>query len=97
MLNSNTVFILTTKVNKTFSFLDEATQPYIYDMNTGQTVKLSKKGENPYGIMIPYDFKYPLEKISINKAYPLFNNWGENAILSTFWYWSPDLSKVYTK
>ena len=35
-------------VDSKFSFLNEDTQPYIYDMNTGQTVKLSKKGENPY-------------------------------------------------
>lgn len=82
-------------VNKTFSFLDETTQPYIYDMNTGQTVKLSKKGENPYGIMIPYDFKYPLEKTCIKDAYLQFNNWGENPIISTGWYKEYLEDKVY--
>lgn len=76
-------------VNKSFSFLDEATQPYIYDITTETTIKLSKKGENPHGIMIPYDFKYPKEKICIRFAYDEFNNWGENRITSTYWYKHP--------
>lgn len=77
-------------VNKSFSFLDEATQPYIYDMTTETTVKLSKKGEDPHGIMIPYDFKYPKEKVCIRFAYDEFNNWGENRITSTYWYKHPN-------
>lgn len=76
-------------VNKSFSFLDETTQPYIYDMTTETTIKLSKKGEDPHGIMIPYDFKYPREKICIRFAYDEFNNWGENRITSTYWYKHP--------
>ena len=76
-------------VPKSFSFLDESTQPYIYDMTTGTTVKLAKKGEDPHGIMIPYDFKYPKEKICIKYAYGEFNSWGENRITSTYWYKHP--------
>jgi hypothetical protein len=60
-------------VDKKFSFLDESKQPYIYDVTTGLTVKLSKKGEDPHGIMIPYDFRYPKEKICIKDAYDEFN------------------------
>ena len=82
-------------VSKTFSFLNEDTQPYIYDMTTGQTIKLSKKGENPYGIMIPYDFKYPLERVCIKNAYSDFNNWGQNPITSTDWYKKPNEDYVY--
>lgn len=82
-------------VAKTFSFLDEATQPYIYDETNGKTIKLSKKGEDPHGIMIPYNFKYPLEKVCIKDAYSEFNNWGRNSITSTDWYKHPNESRVY--
>lgn len=88
-------YTFTVTVTKDYSLT--TARPYIYDATKEHAVYMSEAGQNPFGIMIPNNFKYPLEKISINKAYPLFNNWGENAILSTFWYWSPDLSKVYTK
>ena len=70
-------------------------QPYIYDMTTGLTVKLSKKGEDPHGIMIPNDFKYPKEKTCIKDAYLQFNNWGQNRITSTDWYKYPEVDKVF--
>ena len=73
-------------VNQNFSFLDESTQPYIYNMSTDKTIKLSKKGEDPHGIMIPYDFKYPVEKKCIKDAYSRFNEWGVTRVNSTDWY-----------
>lgn len=79
----------TITVDSKFSFLDEATQPYIVDETTGLIVKLSKKGEDPHGIMIPTDFKYPIEKVCIKDAYLQFNNWGQNRITSTDWYKYP--------
>lgn len=83
------------KVAKTFSFLDKDTQPYIVDLTTGNVIKLSEVGEDPHGIMIPYDFKYPLEKICIKNAYSEFNNWGQNRITSTYWYMSPNSGYVF--
>jgi hypothetical protein len=83
------------KVNKTFSFLDKSTQPYIIDLTNENVVKLSEVGEDPHGIMIPYDFKYPLEKVCIKNAYSEFNNWGHNRITSTYWYMSPNDGYVY--
>ena len=85
------------EVSEAFSFLDEATQPYLYDQTTGLEVKLSKKGQEPHGIMIPYDFKYPLEQVCITKAYTEFAKWGSKDILSTNWYTKPVNGKVYTK
>ena len=76
-------------VNSDFSFLNESTQPYIYDITTGNTIRLSKKGEDPHGIMIPYDFRYPKEKVCIKDAYSEFNNWGQNRVTSTYWYKKP--------
>lgn len=84
-------------VNKSFSFLDEANQPYIYDLTTKLAVKLSTKGQDPHGIMIPFDFKYPAEKVCIKDAYKEFNNWGSNPVLSTNWYTKPVDGKVYSK
>lgn len=73
-------------VSKSFSFLDPITQPYIFDISKNNTVKIARKGEDPHGIMIPNDFKYPLEGVCIKNAYPRFNEWGENMITSTDWY-----------
>lgn len=82
-------------VAKTFSFLTESTQPYIYDVTTGLTVKLAKKGEDPHGIMIPYDFRYPKEKVCIKDAYDEFNSWGEGKVISNYWYKNPIEGKVF--
>ena len=84
----------TRTVSKDFSLLDEAQQPYIYDATTNVEVRLAKTGQNPWAILIPTDFKYPSERISVTKAYPLFNSWGEGSILSNLWYNTPDKSKV---
>ena len=73
-------------VDKDFSFLNENTQPYIYNVSEGRTIKLSQKGEDPHGIMIPYDFKYPVEQKCIKDAYSRFNEWGETRVNSTDWY-----------
>ena len=84
-------------VSESFSFLDAENQPFIYDLTTKLTVKLSTKGQDPHGIMIPFDFKYPTEKVCIKDAYKEFNNWGSNPILSTNWYTKPISGKVYSK
>lgn len=92
---SNYPYVKATRtVSKDFSLLDEAQQPYIYDATTRVEVRLAKTGQNPWAILIPTDFKYPSERISVTKAYPLFNSWGEGSILSNLWYNSPDKSKV---
>ena len=82
-------------VSESFSFLDEENQPFIYDATTKLTVKLSTKGQDPHGIMIPFDFKYPAEKVCIIDAYKDFNKWGGNPVLSTNWYTKPVSGKVF--
>jgi hypothetical protein len=84
-------------VSESFSFLDAENQPFIYDLTTNQSIKLSTKGQDPHGIMIPFDFKHPTEKVCIKDAYKDFNNWGSNPILSTNWYTKPVEGKVYSK
>lgn len=88
---------VTKKVDKTFSFDDPATQPYIYDKTTNTTIRLSERGEDPHGIMIAGDFQYASEKTCIKTAYPLFNDWGQNPINSVRWYITPADSSVYSK
>ena len=84
-------------VSKSFSFLDAENQPYIYDVTTKLTVKLATKGQDPHGIMIPFEFKYPIERTCIKDAYTEFNKWGQNPVNSTDWYTKPVEGKVYTK
>lgn len=82
-------------VGSTFTLLDKNSQPYIYDKTTDKTIKLSTRGEDPHGIMIPADFKYPLDQVCIKDAYKNFNNWGQNSLSYTDWYKSPQNDKVY--
>ena len=85
----------TVTVDKNFSFLDASTQPYIYDTSKGWEVKIARTGDSPYAIMIPYDFKWPLERICVKDAYDDFNNWGTKLIDETDWYKSPNKNKIY--
>lgn len=91
-------FVVGTRtVDKNFKLSEEpdSEKPYIFNKTKNKKIYLSKAGEDPHGIMVAYDFHYPLERICIKDAYPQFNNWGENPISSTWWYMSPDQSKVY--
>lgn len=82
-------------VDAGFSLTDPNTQPYIYNKTKNLNVRMSKTGEDPHGIMIPNDFRYPLEKTCIKDAYLEFNNWGVNPVTSTDWYTKPETDKVY--
>lgn len=84
-------------VSKDFSFLDVTKQPYIYDKTKNWEVKIARQGEDPHAIMIPYDFKWPLEKICIKNAYKRFNNWGVQMIDDTDWYKYPEEGFVYIR
>lgn len=91
-------FVVGTRtVDKTFKLSEEpdSEKPYIFNKTKNKKIYLSKAGQDPHGIMVACDFLYPLERICIKDAYPQFNNWGENPISSTWWYMSPDQSKVY--
>lgn len=77
-------------VSSSFSFLDPNCQPILENRTKGYSIKVSRAGESPMAIMIPYDFKWSKEKIRIDKSYPLFGNWGRNMIESTDWYLYPE-------
>jgi len=84
----------TRTVEADFSLLNAAQQPYIHDATTNVDVHLAKQGQNPHGILVPWDFKYPTEKTPVKDAYPEFNTWGSNSILSSDWYKNPRLALV---
>ena len=88
---------VTIPVDVNFSFQNEATRPYIYDATIDNTVKVSLAGEDPHGIMLPFDFDYPLEKVPVSKAYEQFNNWAKESITSTDWYAFPNESRVFSR
>jgi hypothetical protein len=82
-------------VNENYSFLDANTQPYIYDATKDWEVRIARCGEDPHAIMIPYDFKWPLERVCIKDAYLKFNNWGMKLIENTDWFKYPVENLIY--
>ncbi len=84
-------------VDASFSFADAACQPYIYNKTMGREVRIATAGEDPHGLMIPFDFCYPVECTCIKDAYTLFNNWGQGDVMATDWYLYPTEGKVVTR
>jgi hypothetical protein len=91
-------------VDEDFSFAKAENQIYIYNKTTNREIRIAAKGQDPHAIMIPWDWKYPLEFICVggladknNVAYKNFNNWGVNPVMATDWYKNPTNGKVYTK
>jgi hypothetical protein len=70
---------------------------YVYDKTKNCNINLSGSGDDPHAIVIPSDFEYPKEKTCINTAYPLFNNWAQNAESDRFWFKNAMEEYVYKK
>jgi hypothetical protein len=71
----------------------------IYITNNGQggrTIGLPEIGEAPFALIMPGDFNYPQEKISIVNAYTTFRNWVNNANNYGNWPELFDPTKIYT-
>jgi len=62
----------------------------------GDEIHVPKKGEPPYALIVPGDFDYPAERVSINNAYSAFRTWANNAYDYGRWLDSYDTSKLYT-
>jgi hypothetical protein len=76
-------------VSQDFSFLKFECQPYLENRTRGYNIYISRVGEDPHGIMIPYAMSWPKERVRIDRAYSEFRNWGQNMIESTDWYLLP--------
>lgn len=84
-------------VPETYSFSNtEKDQIYIYNKTTDKNIKLSTKGDAPLAIVIPCDFTYPAETISINQANESFVKWGQGDNACYDWYKNNDSSKVFS-
>ena len=68
--------------------------PFIKNVTQNREVHLSVAGQNPHAIMIPFEMKWPIEKICIKDAYLEFNTWGNNPIACFDWYTRPVEEKV---
>ena len=62
----------------------------------GNEIHVPKKGEPPYALIVPGDFDYPAERVSIVNAYGAFNTWANNAYDYGKWLDSYDTTKLYT-
>lgn len=61
----------------------------IYDATIDHTIVFSGKGDDPHAIIVPCRFDFPTEHVSINTAYPAFQNWARNAKTDLDWYKNP--------
>ena len=77
------------EIGNTTSLMDFLKSMTIYDATIDHYITFSGRSDDPHAIVIPYDFKYPLERKSIIKAYPTFRNWTQNRNVDNNWYKSP--------
>ena len=89
--------------NRGLSSNDLFYRPFLYVMNTRQDIDLAEVNPHdgmidgngyPFGLIVPANWRWPLERVDINVAYPLFSEYrawlsGESTALSamaTNWY-----------
>ena len=58
-----------------------------------QTIEAPGRGEAPQMICVPAGWKWPMERVRIDQAYPKFGEWGSN-YASTEWYNEPVSGQV---
>ena len=71
----------------------------IYIVNYSQNrneIHGPEKGEPPFALIVPGDFDYPAERVSIVNAYEAFSTWANNAYDYGKWLESYDTTKLYT-
>ena len=62
-------------------------------------IHVSKEGEDPHGVVIPEDWQWPMEWVSIKVAYPDFVDFAKNQTAKLNWYEYPttESGKIYGK
>ena len=85
----------TITVDANVSIKDFLSQLSIKNLTTGKTIAIPAAGEPPYAIIVPTNFRYPLERVSILKAYSKFANWAQNRDSDKDWYVECDEELVY--
>lgn len=72
------------------------TKVYIRNISqNGNEIRVPKLGEPPFALIVPGDFNYPIERVSLINAYTAFNTWANNANNYGRWLDSFVESKIY--
>lgn len=72
------------------------TKIYIRNISqNGNEIRVPKLGEPPFALIVPGDFNYPIERVSLINAYTAFNTWANNANNYGRWLDSFVKSKIY--
>ena len=82
-------------IDKNISVEDFLKKVTIYNSTTGKTISMPKDGEAPYAIVVPLNFRYPIERCSIISAYPDFVKWAQNRNEATDWYLNGVENRLY--
>jgi hypothetical protein len=68
----------------------------VLNATTGKTIAVPKTtGEPPYAIIVPLNFRYPLEGLNITTVYKEFVKWAKDINVSNNWYQLLDAEKAY--
>ena len=71
-------------------------QIYIENLTTQRTIKMPTPGYAPHAIIVPENFKYPMEKQNITSAYAEFLNWAKDINASNDWYKFGEADKIFS-
>ena len=84
------------KVDESTTIPQFLSKIYIRNVSQGgNEIRVPQKGEPPFALIIPDDFDYPIERVSIINAYEAFRTWANNAYNYGEWLDSSDDSKIY--
>ena len=82
-------------VDKSKRIEDVLKQISVRNLTTGKVIALPKAGEPPYAIIVPINFRYPLEGHNITKAYANFLAWAQDLNQSENWYLFNDAEETF--
>ena len=82
-------------VPETMTIPQFLSQIYIVNMSKGGEIHVPKAGQAPFALIIPDDFDYPNEGVSMKNAYEKFRNWANNASQYNEWLYWPEKEKIH--
>ena len=86
---------ITLNIDNSVNISDFLKSISLKNQKTGKTISMPKEGEPPYAIIVPLNFRYPVEKCSIISAYPDFVKWAQNRNEATDWYLNGVENRLY--
>lgn len=86
---------ITLNIDNSVNISDFLKSISLKNVKTGQTISMPKNGEPPYAIIVPLNFRYPIESCSIISAYPDFVKWAQNRNEATDWYLNGVENRLY--